>query len=314
MTTLNLAIDNIEVIAVETSRTIYRVSTMSVFHFTLYMKNGDVFKFNSLSAGIKLMGTSTLNGKRVAVKSTLDKCGWYKDFNSVLIRNDKLSDKLHECYFVEQDSKMKLVEDTVCEFKTTVSTLVTFEEALYKGLQGYKYDNFNISSLESWLKATWANLRTDLEGEDKTKAKDIIIHIRNSMVKFNEDNPQFRGSIKKGIVLYSFYQVSNLYGKKYKELNIERKATYSYGLFLARLFGYLNFRTKQKFDAIEFREMIVDFVHRENSFIQAENDDKLKQEIKSLYKAFISNTVVSNTVYKGNAINVLKSLTAHAAP
>ena len=39
MTTLNLAIDNIEVIAVETSRTIYRVSTMSVFHFTLYMKN-----------------------------------------------------------------------------------------------------------------------------------------------------------------------------------------------------------------------------------------------------------------------------------
>ena len=39
MTTLNLAIDNIEVIAVETSRTIYRVSTMSVFHFTLYMKH-----------------------------------------------------------------------------------------------------------------------------------------------------------------------------------------------------------------------------------------------------------------------------------
>ena len=117
MTTLNLAIDNIEVIAVETSRTIYRVSTMSVFHFTLYMKNGDVVKFNSLSAGIKLMGTSTLNGKRVAVKSALDKCGWYKDFNAVLIRNDKLSDKLHECYFVKQDGKMKLVEDTVCEFK-----------------------------------------------------------------------------------------------------------------------------------------------------------------------------------------------------
>lgn len=314
MTTLNLAIDNIEVIAVETSRTIYRVSTMSVFHFTLYMKNGDVVKFNSLSAGIKLMGTSTLNGKRVAVKSALDKCGWYKDFNAVLIRNDKLSDKLHECYFVKQDGKMKLVEETLCEFKTTASTLVTFEEALYKGLQGYKYDNFNIASLESWLKAIWANLRTDLEGEDKAKAKDIIIHIRNSMVKFNEDYPQFRGSIKKGIVLNSFYQVSNLYGNKYKELNIERKATYSYGLFLARLFGYLNFRTKQKFDAIEFREMIVDFVHRENPFIQAENDDNLKQEIKSLYKAFISNTVVSNTVYKGNAINVLNSLTAHAAP
>lgn len=314
MTTLNLAIDNIEVIAVETSRTIYRVSTMSVFHFTLYMKNGDVVKFNSLSAGIKLMGTSTLNGKRVAVKSALDKCGWYKDFNAVLIRNDKLSDKLHECYFVKQDGKMKLVEETLCEFKATASTLVTFEEALYKGLQGYKYDNFNIASLESWLKAIWANLRTDLEGEDKAKAKDIIIHIRNSMVKFNEDYPQFRGSIKKGIVLNSFYQVSNLYGNKYKELNIERKATYSYGLFLARLFGYLNFRTKQKFDAIEFREMIVDFVHRENPFIQAENNDNLKQEIKSLYKAFISNTVVSSTVYKGNAINVLKSLTAHAAP
>lgn len=204
--------------------------------------------------------------------------------------------------------------ETHTEFKATASTLVTFEEALYKGLQGYKYDNFNIASLESWLKATWANLRTDLEGEDKAKAKDIIIHIRNSMVKFIEDYPQFRGSIKKGIVLNSFYQVSNLYGNKYKELNIERKATYSYGLFLARLFGYLNFRTKQQYDAVEFREMIVNFVNRESPFIKAENNDNLKQEIKSLYKAFISNTVLDTTVYKGNAINVLKSLTAHAAP
>lgn len=314
MTTLNLALENINVIAVESSLTIYRVSSATLFHFTLYMKNGDVVKFNSLSAGIKLVGTSTLNGKRVAVKSALNNAAWYKQFNTQLLRNDEFSDKLHECYFVEQDGRMKLINETVCDFKPTALTLVKFEESLYKSLQGYRYDNFSIPSLESLLKATWAQLKDTVEGEDKAKAKDMIIHIRNSMVKFNEDYPQFRGSIKKGIVLNSFYQVSNLYGSKYKELNIERKATYNYGLFLARLFGYLNFRTKQQYDAVEFKEMIVNFVHRENPFIQAEKDENLKQEIKSLYKAFISNTVVSNTVHKGHAINVLKSLTAHAAP
>ena len=314
MTTLNLNVANIATITTQSSLTIHKASSLNKIDYTVYLMNGDVVEFSYLSAGIKLLGISKLNGKRVAVKEAVQSSDWFNAFNGALIRNDDLSTKLLNATLYNNGEKLVLLKEESCEFKATVSTLVTFEEALYKGLQGYKYDNFNIASLESWLKATWANLRTDLEGEDKTKAKDIIIHIRNSMVKFNEDYPQFRGSIKKGIVLNSFYQVSNLYGNKYKELNIERKATYSYGLFLARLFGYLNFRTKQKFDAIEFREMIVDFVHRENSFIQAENDDKLKQEIKSLYKAFISNTVVSNTVYKGNAINVLKSLTAHAAP
>ena len=314
MTTLNLNVANIATITTQSSLTIHKASSLNKIDYTVYLMNGDVVEFSYLSAGIKLLGISKLNSKRVAVKEAVQSSDWFNAFNGALIRNDDLSTKLLNATLYNNGEKLVLLKEESCEFKATASTLVKFEEALYKGLQGYKYDNFNIASLESWLKATWANLRTDLEGEDKTKAKDIIIHIRNSMVKFNEDYPQFRGSIKKGIVLNSFYQVSNLYGNKYKELNIERKATYSYGLFLARLFGYLNFRTKQKFDAIEFREMIVDFVHRENSFIQAENDDKLKQEIKSLYKAFISNTVVSNTVYKGNAINVLKSLTAHAAP
>lgn len=314
MTILNLNVANIATITTESSLTIYKASSLNKIDYTVYLMNGDVVEFSYLSAGIKILGTPKLNGKRVAVKEALQSSDWFKAFNGALTRNDALSTKLLNATLYNNGEKLVLLKEESCEFKPTDTALVTFEEALYKGLQGYKYSNFNIASLESWLKATWANLRTDLEGTDYNTAKDIIIHIRNSMVKFNEDYPQFRGSVKKGIILNSFYQVSSLYGNKYKELNIERKATYSYGLFLTRLFGYLNFRTKQKFDAIEFREMIINFVHRENSFIQAENDDNLKQEIKSLYKAFISNTVVSNTVYKGNAINVLKSLTAHAAP
>lgn len=313
MTTLNLNVANIATITTASSLTIHKASSLNKIDYTVYLMNGDVVEFSYLSAGIKLLGISKLNGKRVAVKEAVQSSDWFNAFNGALIRNDELSTKLLNATLYNNGEKLVLLKEESCEFKPTATALVTFEESLYKGLQGYKYDNFNINTLESWLKVTWANLKTNLEGTDYDTAKDMIVHIRNSMIKFNEDYPQFRGSVKKGIVLNAFYQVSSLYGSKYKELNIERKATYNYGLFLARLFGYLNFRTKQKFDSVEFKDMIINFVHRENPFIQAEDDDKLKADIKALYKSFITNTVTSDYVLKANAMNVLQSLT-QAAP
>ena len=78
---------------------------------------------------------------------------------------------------------------------------------------------------------------------------------------------------------------------------------------------------RQWFTAFKFGSSDVFYLNKNGNFKFKEGGkEKLNEaitilkEIKDLYKAFISNTVVSNTVYKGNAINVLKSLTAHAAP
>lgn len=312
MNTLNLSVANIRSIEVYTTLTEYKHTLLSVFNFTVYLLNGDVVKFNSLSAGIKLMGMSTLNGKRVAVKEALKAANWYNEFNARISSDDQENtDHMYNCYYYNKDGRLANVQyEDSCELVHTTGSLIRFQEQFYKAIWNYRYDNFNMKSLESFLKAVWGNLKNDLVGEDKETAKSMMVTIKEQSEQFLEDHPQFHGSIKKGVVANFFYGCSTIYTDKYKETSVTKVAMYTFGTFAARLLGYLNFRTKVQYDVDEYRNMIADFVHREAKFIKAEHSELLQESVKLFYKDFMSKVLNSSSVNKQYAINVVNNLLA----
>lgn len=305
---LNLEITNIRTMTITRS-----VVDINNIDFNILLQDNSVVHFSQLSATGKLRGHGTLDGKRVAIKEALLKADWLDHINGILIRNNEDSDKLLSIPLYGNKGKLSYTnpelvkEESVLTNNQYVSYQQMVEHEFYQAVSHLtKYDHIYYNALNSTLLEVMAKYKANYPHEVVEYGNQLLYAIRKDWGEYKVANPQFN-RIAKGLVLNYIAKHSIYFKDLYKEVEIERKVSYTAELYLQRLVGYFDWLNIQYYTMEDLKERIYRFNLREKKHVVVESED-LAKTLNIIYKSYIHNIESLDVLSKQNVISAISSV------